>query len=415
MNKPNLKSFPLSPGVYLFKDNKSKVIYAGRATYLKKRIANYFSKKIDPKTARMVQEAKKIDFIKTDNLLDAVILEAGLIKKYQPKYNIKEKDDRSFVYIVIPKKAWAYPLIIRGQQLAKFKPAHAEIFGPFQSYSLVKNLLNILRKLFPYSACKLNQGRPCFYNQISLCPGKCIGVINAKEYQQNINNLIAFLKGQKIKALKSIKKTSPEKLRLLKNIDDSIFITKPQTTGISFGRIEGYDISHFAGKETVGSMVVWQNNDFNKTQYRLFKVKTAAPNDDLDAIEEIISRRLRHKEWPYPALILVDGGKNQIKTVEKVLASHKINIPVAGIAKYPHYRHPDPPVGGEVSRRDSSVSANWRIPQNDRLVFGKIQKSLKDLISLSMPQLLQIRNEAHRFANSLRKKLLKKQIKVDLR
>ena len=137
----------------------------------------------------MVSEAKKLAFIKTDNLLDAVILEASLIKKYQPKYNVKEKDNRSFIYIVIPKKAWAYPLIIRGQQLAKFKPARAEIFGPFQSYSLVKNLLNILRKLFPYSACKLNQNKPCFYNQISLCPGKCTGAITAKEYQQNINNL----------------------------------------------------------------------------------------------------------------------------------------------------------------------------------------------------------------------------------
>ena len=364
----------------------------------------------------MVSEAKKLAFIKTDNLLDAVILEASLIKKYQPKYNVKEKDNRSFIYIVIPKKAWAYPLIIRGQQLAKFKPARAEIFGPFQSYSLVKNLLNILRKLFPYSACKLNQNKPCFYNQISLCPGKCTGAITAKEYQQNIDGLIAFLEGQKRKALKNIKNSSPEKLALLKNIDDSIFISKPQPAETAFSRIEGYDISHFAGRETTGSMVVWQNNGFDKTQYRLFKVKTAAPNDDLGAIEEIISRRLKHKEWPYPALILIDGGRTQIKTVEKVLASHKINIPVAGIAKYPRLISPlinVIPAQAGIQGKNKYARLDPRLrgdDKTDRLVFGKMQKSLKNLISLSMPQLLQIRNEAHRFANSLRKKLLKKNL-----
>jgi excinuclease ABC subunit C len=130
-------------------------------------------------------------------------------------------------------------------------------------------------------------------------------------------------------------------------------------------------------------MVVWQNEDFDKSQYRLFKIHSARPNDDLAALEEILVRRLKHKEWVYPDLIMVDGGKTQVKIMEKILTQEKINIPVVGISKY----------------------------ESDRLVFGKMQKSLKDLISISFPQLLKIRNEAHRFANSLRKKLLKKSYK----
>jgi excinuclease ABC subunit C len=383
MQKPDLKKFPLSPGVYLFKNYKNRVIYVGRATYLRKRIANYFSKHTDPKTSQMVSEAKKLDYIKTDNLFDAVILEANLIKEYQPKFNIREKDNRSFNYIIIPKKEWSYPFTVRGQQLEKYQPQKAYVFGPFKSYSITKNILLISRKLFPYSTCRLNQEKPCFHNQIGLCPGKCTGAISQKDYQKNINNLILLLSGKKKKITSILKKTSPEKLQILRHIDDSVFLTKENNISPGLGRIEGYDISHFAGKETVGSMVAWQDNGLDKTQYRLFKIRSARPNDDLAAMKEMLSRRLKHKEWTYPNLILVDGGKTQIRIAEKVLNEYKLSIPVAGIAKY----------------------------EGDRLIFGKIKKPLKELISLSFPNLLKIRDEAHRFANSLRKKLLKKQYK----
>jgi excinuclease ABC subunit C len=441
MNKINLKSFPLSPGVYLFKDYRNRVIYVGRATYLRKRIANYFSKRVDSKTAQMVSEAKKLDFVKTDNLIDAVILEANLIKKHWPKYNIREKDNRSFIYIVIPKKEWSYPIVVRGQQLNKYlsavasakadPPQEAHIFGPFKSFALAKNLLLLLRKIFPWSTCsprseisllrgKLNQRRPCFYQQIGLCPGKCTGEINAKEYQKIINNLILLFKGKKDIIKRILRKEKPEKLKYLKRLDDSILITASNSDESKpIGRIEGYDISHFAGRETVGSMVVFQDNEFDKTQYRLFKIRTARPNDDLEAIEETISRRLKHNEWKYPGLILIDGGKTQVRTVEKVLKGHRLNIPVAGIAKPPRVssinslspRHPEQSEGSHRHRWDSSPLAQ-NDSYRDKLVFGKMQKSLKDLISLSFPQLLKIRNEAHRFANSLRKKLLKKSIKT---
>ena len=425
-----LKKFPLSPGVYLFKDNKNRVIYIGRAAYLRKRIASYFHRAASYKASLMLSEAKKINFIKTENLLEAIVLEANLIKKYWPKYNIREKDNRSFIYILIPKKEWTYPLLVRAQQLIKYLPSfainqvvatekpvfikkklkEANLFGPFRSYQATKKLLLTLRKIFPYSTCKANQGKPCFYHQINLCPGKCVDKISQEEYQKNIKALILFLQGKKERVKRILKKQAPSKLELLKNIDDSIFLTKEDalietellaTTSEEkklkkvsyFHRIEGYDISHFGGKETVGAMVVWQNGEMDKSEYRLFKIKEAKPYDDLSALEEMIKRRLRHKEWQYPNLILVDGGRTQVKTAENILKAHDLNIPVVGIIK---------PARFSVSRSQQQDQLS-----SDRLTFSKIPKPLQKLLSLSKPQLIKIRNEAHRFANSLRLKMLK--------
>ncbi len=373
-----IKQAPNAPGVYFFKKN-NKFIYIGRALNLKNRLTNYLHPS-DPKTEQMAQEANELVFKKTANLLEAIIMEADLIKKHLPKYNIREKDDRSFIYIVIPKVDWAYPLLIRGRELSKYRPKNAFVFGPLKSFSLAKNLLLVLRRIFPYGACKLNAGKPCFHYQIGLCPGKCLGLITKKEYQKNIDNLTLVLSGQKEKIIKNL--TDAWKIYLLKNIDDSILATRDENLPefLTNKKIESYDISHMNGKETVGAMVVFEDGDFDKTQYRLFKIKTAKPGDDLSALAEMTGRRIKHRDWPYPDLILVDGGKTQVKTVQKLLTQNKINIPVVGIAKF----------------------------KGDKLVFLKIKKSLRELISPSFDQLRKIRNETHRFANSFRKKILSK-------
>jgi excinuclease ABC subunit C len=366
--RQKIKSASNRSGVYVFKDKNGKSIYIGRALNLKNRVKDYLNSS-DQKSIRLLEEAKTITYKTTHNLLLAIILEANLIKKYQPKYNIRGKDNRSFVYIVIPKNKWSYPFISRERELSKYEPLNAFIFGPVKSFGLAKNLLLVLRKIYPWSNCRFNSGKPCFYYQIGLCPGKCLGLIDASQYQKNINKIIEILKG---------------KSRKLLNIDDTILITKEPINNKLFNnsRIEAYDISHFAGKETVGAMVVYQKNDFDKSQYRLFKIKTARPNDDISALSEILARRLKHKEWQYPDLILVDGGKTQVAAVRKILMDNKIVIPIVGITKF----------------------------RNDRLVFSKMKKSLKDLILLSFNELQKIRDEAHRFANSYRKKLLRKSL-----
>ena len=274
-----IKLAPNSPGVYFFKKN-NKFIYIGRAVNLKKRLANYLHS-ADPKTDQMIREADGLAIKKTADLLEAVIAEANFIKKYQPKYNIREKDNRSFIYIIVPKIDWACPFLARGRELFKYRPENAFIFGPLKSLSLAKNLLFILRRVFPYSACKLNAGKPCFHYQIGLCPGKCLGLTTKKEYQKNIENLTLVLAGQKEKVIKRLKTIG--QLNLLKNLDDSILVTRDENLPefLINKKIESYDISHLSGKETVGGMVVFENGDFDKTQYRLFKIKTAKPGDDL--------------------------------------------------------------------------------------------------------------------------------------
>ncbi|MEK7624420.1 MAG: GIY-YIG nuclease family protein [Patescibacteria group bacterium] len=375
-----IKTAPDSPGVYFFKKN-NKFIYIGRATSLKKRLADYL-RSADAKTNQMLREADELIVKKTANLLEAIISEANLIKKYQPEYNIREKDNRSFIYIIIPKTDWAYPLLVRGRALSKYRPEKAFVFGPLKSFSLAKNLLLVLRRIFPYSVCKPNTGKPCFHYQIGFCPGKCLGLITKEEYQKNIKNLILVLSDKKTKVIKGLKIT--DKLNLLKNIDDSALITREENLpeSLTNKKIEAYDISHLSGKETVGAMVVFENGDFNKNHYRLFKIKTAKPSDDLSALSEMVKRRLKHKEWTYPDLILVDGGRTQIQIAQKILAENKINIAIVGIAKF----------------------------KGDKLIFGKTRESLKELISLSFNQLKIIRNEAHRFANAYRKKILKNQL-----
>ncbi|MFH1451050.1 MAG: GIY-YIG nuclease family protein, partial [bacterium] len=290
------KKLPLSSGVYFFLDKQETVLYVGRALSLKKRVLNYFQKNLDSRISEMVLRAKTIKYKKTDNLLEAIILEANLIKKYWPKYNVKEKDNRSFLYIVIPKTDYPRPMIMRERELDKFLPRlngkkESNIFGPYQSIALIKNSLRIIRRIFPYSTCRVNSGKPCFDFQVGLCPGACVGQISKEDYQQNIANLILFLKGEKKKLVKKLKKENPFQVEGLRHIQDVALISRedafpPFSGGIE--RIEGYDISHLAGQETFGSMVCFVAGQPDKKYYRLFKIKEAPANDDLRALEEMI-------------------------------------------------------------------------------------------------------------------------------
>lgn len=366
------KKMPLSSGVYLFLDKRGKALYIGRAVSLRRRVLNYFQRNVEPRIGEMVAQAADIKYQSTANLLEAVILEANLIKKNWPKYNIKEKDNRSFLYLVIPKTDYPRPLIIRQRELQKFPASSAYIFGPYQSLSLLQSALKIIRRVFPYSTCKPFSGKGCFDYQIKLCPGLCVGEISKEDYQKNIKNIIMLLSGQKKRLLNKLKKENSDKARSLEHLQDVTLLTRDSVEFPikKINRIEGYDISHLTGKETYGAMAVFSDGQPDKTQYRLFKIKDAPANDDLRALEEMITRRLSHTEWPAPNLILIDGGKPQIDFVYKILQKKQINIPLMGISKY----------------------------QNDKLIFApKTKKTIKELAENIKNTLLKTRDEAHRF------------------
>lgn len=374
----------------MFLDKKGEILYIGRATFLKRRVASYFRKDIDPRIKEMVSLAVKIKHYTTETILESFILEANLIKKHWPKYNVREKDDRSFVYIIVDKSDYPKPIIVRGKELKNFPGGSARVFGPYKSLSIAKEILKIARRIFPYGTCKPNQGKPCFHYQIGLCPGICIGAISKKDYQKNINNLIIFLSGEKRRLIKKLIKENPEKVSSLKHIQDVSLIKNSEIgnwdlkIGNLAKRVEAYDISHFSGKETYGAMVVLSGGEENRDEYRLFKIKNAPPNDDLAALKEVIERRFKHQEWPFPDLIAVDGGRPQVLAVSRVLQDNNIKIPMLGISK------------SQPARRKGG---------NDKLIFPfGAKKSFQELAEASKNILLRARDEAHRFANFARKR-----------
>jgi len=370
--KDKVKKLPNSPGVYLFLDKNKKVLYVGRAASLKNRVSNYFQKNLDFRIKEMIFFARDIKIYKTSNLLEAIFLESALIKKHWPKYNIKDKDDKSFVYILITQEDFPKPIILRGKDLNKIVVNPENIFGPYKSLSLVKTALKLIRKIFPYSLCKPNINFPCFDYQVGLCPGVCLGKISKTDYLKNIENLKLILSGQVKKLIKKLKKEDPNKIFALKHIQDvSLIENQKDIFYCNFSRIEAYDVSHFFGKETYGSMVVFENGEIRKDKFRIFKIKEAPPQDDLRALAEIILRRLKHPEWRYPDLILIDGGSPQLNFILKIFNENRIKIPLIGISKL----------------------------AKDKIVFPpKMKKELKEAIESSKNILIQLRDEAHRFS-----------------
>jgi len=356
----NVKKFPRAPGVYFFLDRKGKPLYIGKATSLRSRVLSYFRishGKMDLRIKEMVDSSFKVKFKETDSVLEALILEANLIKKYQPKYNIKEKDDKSFNYIAITKEDFPRVLILRRRDIEKNerKAKNLKIkylFGPFPEGGNLKDALKIIRRIFPFRDKCLPQqtGGPCFNKQIGLCPGVCSGEISKADYAKIIRNIKLFFEGKKKDILRNLKKEMlafakerefekadmiKKKIFSINHIQDISIIKSDSPLGsrIFKRRIEAYDVAHLSGKFIVGAMSVLEGGKLKKSEYRLFKIKGVRKSDDVASLKEILSRRCLHKELPLPDLIVVDGGKAQKNIAEKILQKNGFNIPVAGVVK----------------------------------------------------------------------------------
>ena len=343
MKRKNIKNLPDSPGVYFFQKGKD-ILYVGKATSLKDRVKSYFVRDIlftrSPLIAKMLEEAERVEFIQTDSVLEALILEANEIKKNQPYYNSKEKDDKSYNFVTITKEEFPKVTITRG----------LGTYGPFPYGGELKEALKIIRKIFPYRdvKCKLS-GKPCFNAQIGLCPGPCAGWISKLEYRKIIRNIKLFFEGKKetlIRILEKEMKTlakaqkfeEAEKVKgqlfALNHIQDVALIKADVSkTVFDIGfRIEAYDIAHISGTNVVGVMTVVENGEVAKSQYRKFKIR-ADKNDDTKNLKEVLSRRFGHPEWRFPNLIVVDGGQSQLNVARKIT-----NIPAVAVTKDEHHR-----------------------------------------------------------------------------
>lgn len=374
MNSQQVKriGLPDKPGVYFFRTGE-KILYIGKATSLRDRVRSYFSKDIistrGPAILDMTVKSDNIDWQETDSVLEALILEANLIKKFKPKYNTKEKDNKSFNYVCINKETPAKVLIVRGRNLDKI--LYKNIFGPFPNGTLLKDAMKIIRRIFPYfdnDSSKKNNRE--FYKQLGLVP--------LDEYKNNINNIKLFFEGKKKSIILNLKKEMlsfakkkefekageiKERIFALNHINDVSLIKEdyasddafknrlslPRHSGsarahtydfekhitgfVSKCRIEAYDIAHMGGKNMVGVMTVVLNGEVNKNEYRKFIIRTQDNANDTGALEEILSRRLRHTEWGLPSLIVVDGSTAQVGIAKRVLDRYQFDIPIVGVVK----------------------------------------------------------------------------------
>jgi excinuclease ABC subunit C len=375
MKIEDLKKFKLpdTPGVYVFCKDK-ELCYIGKATSLRDRVRSYFSKDLiatrGPLLVDMVFKAERIDWYPTDSVLEALILEAELIKKYQPYYNTREKDDKSWNYVVITREELPRVLVIRGKELqahensfAFLHPAggtfrkknshvpYADVFGPFTNGMQLREAMKIIRRIFPYidkqSAKKDNFE---FYRQLGLNPD--VGGVEAMvAYKRNIANLKLFFRGKKKEVVRNLKKEMlayaknkqfelanevKKRVFALEHINDIALIKSEPTLNLmgdkSF-RIEAYDIAHMGGKNMVGVMTVVEDDRVCKSEYRKFKIKTESGANDTGALVEVLNRRLAHTEWPYPSLIAVDGGKAQLNALMLAMQKIGVMIPLVSVLK----------------------------------------------------------------------------------
>jgi len=427
--REKLQQLPKEPGVYFHKDKAGQIIYVGKAARLNNRVRQYFQKSRgrDPKTEALVAEIHDTDWMVVESELEALFLEAEMIRRYMPRYNILLRDDKSMSYIRIDYDS-DFPTVTTTR-----RPLDdgARYFGPYLSTLSVRKALRYLRKIFPFAVSRSgNQKRASLYYHLGLDPGLEEGRTSLEDYRANLRRLMAVIEGRRTNIIKELERDmkrlakqsqfeTAAKVRnqifALQRLGQQVIFSDKEFMDISKDhaltelvellnlpayprRIEGYDISHMQGSDVVASMVVFTNGVSDKGEYRKFKTKKDH-NNDFYNMNETIKRRLSEKNikaWGQPDIILIDGGKGQLDAALKARdESGRTGIPFIGLAK----------------REEQIVISNDR--SNVRLDPAVLQKlggfigETEDFTLINLPhntnliKLLQrIRDESHRFAVS---------------
>ncbi|MCL4354161.1 GIY-YIG nuclease family protein [Patescibacteria group bacterium] len=394
-------------------------MYIGKAKNLRSRVSSYFiNKDLGEKTKNLVYQIEKIKTVGVSSEIESLLLEANLIKKYKPKYNIKLTDGKFYPSIRITVKD-KYPKVLVARQQDDPKSIY---FGPYPDAGKMRLVLKIIRKIFPYESVLNHPKKICLYNHIGLCP--CAEVLGDNGYKKNVKRIIKFLKGETKKVIADLEndrnscskrqeyeeaKKLQEKIDAIKRItapvykpfeyiinpnfkSDIRFIEQKELASVlkekgvnveNLNRIECFDISNISGSSIAASMVVFLNGDKNTSEYKRFRIRYSnkgKPND-FAAMKEVISRRLNHPEWGIPNLIIVDGGKGQITSAISALNEKKLLVPVIGLAK----------------RQETIITTDFK-----QIVLAHDSKALH--------LMMRIRDEAHRFALAYHKKLRSKAV-----
>lgn len=418
--KEYVKSLPRSPGVYLMKNAASKVIYVGKAKSLRDRVGHYFSgTPSEPKTVKMVAEARSVEHIVTDSELEAIFLESRLIKDIKPKYNIELKDDKSFPVVVVTDYD-DFPKIWITHQTDE---ATGIKFGPFTGAVDLRRAVKVLQKIFKFATCTLTikeddrkrrYFRPCLLHYIGQCSAPCTDAVTKDEYAKTIVGLLAFLRGDKDGLISRLGAEMEKNAQALNFERAAILrdqICALRSTGELFSRysavneigpmspleanrelnelmkandairvVEAVDISHLFGAWSVGSVVRFVDGIPLKSGYRRYRIKTVGGIDDFAMVNEVVARRLSRglKEGDLPDLLLIDGGDGQLSAAKRAMDALVLRkkLFLAALAK----------------REETLFTAD----------FGRINS---DRGNLGLRLLMYARDEAHRFAKNYHLKL----------
>jgi len=411
-----VKTFPQSPGVYLMKDVSGRVIYVGKAKNLRSRASSYFLKAaaVDQRTADWVGDIADIDFIPCDSEVDALLAEARLIKDIQPPHNKELKDDKSFPYLMITTRD-EFPRIEVTRQP---KDKGVKLYGPFTSAGALRGAVQVLQRIFKFRTCTLDITesderwrwfRPCLLASINQCTAPCNLRIGKEDYRRDIRRLQTFLEGGKQRLMNEMKSEMLEsskqlnferaavlrdEIQMLDRLDErgdleanaqpEVFYIDPQKglTGLKkvLGLketprvIEGVDIAHLGGGETVASLVQFIDGLPFKPGYRRYRIRDVKGVDDFRSIHEVVSRRFRRladEQETFPDILLIDGGKGQLNAALAAFRDQEI----------------EPPVMLSLAKREEEI---YRPGESEPLRLSRSAFALR---------LLQyVRDESHRFA-----------------
>ncbi|MCD4831730.1 MAG: excinuclease ABC subunit UvrC [Anaerohalosphaeraceae bacterium] len=430
--RTEIRAFPAGYGLYFMKDAAGTVLYIGKAKNLRNRVSSYFQPAADiltsrgPGIAEMLTKVRSVDFLETKSEVDALLTEARLIKDIRPPYNTDMTDDKTFPYLEIT--TGDFP----GIYITRKPRKRSRLFGPFTSAKDLLAGLTVLQKIFKFRTCSLEISdkddkkrffRPCLLYSIKQCTAPCANRITKADYKKLINDLVKFLSSKRSKYLKKLAREMEtaatatdyeaaamirDRIRLIKKLDErgsvgenvqpEVFASAadPAEAMDKLGKIlktdsplriiEGFDIAHINGSETVGSLVRFIDGKPFKAGYRRYKIKTVSGIDDCACIKEVLLRRYRNAAEArelWPDVVLIDGGKGQLSAAEKAFEQLEVEVPLLmSIAKKEEIVY--------VSGKDSPIKLPASSPVRKLLQY--------------------VRDEAHRFAQHYHHILRKKKL-----
>ncbi len=421
-----LDSLPVTPGVYLMKDGKGRVLYIGKARRLRDRVSTYFHESYgDPRIRAMVAKVEAVEVLEAPSEVDALLMEARLIKDVQPRYNDRLKDDKSFTMLAITGFD-DFPKVWVGRETDDLD---AEMYGPFTNAGELRDAVRVLQKIFKFATCaiemraddpKRRHFRPCLLHAIRRCTAPCADRVSKERYAADVESLRKFLRGGRDEVIADLRRRMKEASRRLEYeraaeirdqlqalqslarrmeaeyIEGDITPIDPKEGVEALGRllglprpprtIEGVDVAHVQGAESVGSIVSFVDGIPFKSGYRRYRIRTVQGIDDFAMIREVVHRRFRRLDEEgrvFPDVLLVDGGPGQLNSAKAALDELRVV----------------PPVLLSLAKEEETLYRDGR-----RVAAARSSPALR--------LLMYVRDEAHRFAQHyhhlLRRKALTK-------